>query len=130
MAGRPRKPTDYLKLVGADKKNPKRFAEQGRHDEPVVTEELGAAPDCLNEAQKARWVEIAGMCPWLRKPDRIVVEETARLWQDVRDGKAKPAERKLLASNLMHLGMMPADRSKVKAPPSNEKPTNAFGKLG
>jgi len=125
--GRPRKPTEYLKLVGADKKNPKRLAD--RANEPVATEALGEPPDCLNEAQRARWAEIATWCPWLRDADRIGVEEAARLWQDVRDGKAKPTDRKLLASYLMHFGMLPADRSKVQAPPLKPKKKNAFGEL-
>ena len=69
---RPRKPTKYLKLVGAFKKNPKRLKE--REGEPEVTAPLGDPPDRLDEAEKARWHELAADMPWLGGADRVAVE--------------------------------------------------------
>src|SRR2546426_781871 len=127
--GRPRKPTDYLNLVGSDKKNPGRMKEQGRDREPGGTGGLGEPPARLNEAERARWVEIATACPWAKAPDRVAVEETAKLWQLAIDNKASTAERKLLQSYLIHLGMLPADRSKVQVAGDKKPKTNAFGAL-
>ena len=124
---RPRTPTPVLKLRGAFKRHPERRA--AREREPEVTEPLGDAPEYFNEALRARWDEILDWAPWLRVSDRIEVEEAARLWQDSRDGKASTAERKLLASHLIHLGLTPADRSKVQMPGVPAKPKNAFGAL-
>lgn len=114
--GRKRTPTTVLELRGAFKNHPERKAE--RVNEPQVTTPLGGAPDVFNEAQRARWSEIAEWCPWLTIADRPVVEMAVRLWQAMRDG-GKPDHKTLLAC-LAHLGMTPADRSKVKVPPKPE----------
>lgn len=123
---RPRTPTTVLKLRGAFKEHPKR--EKDRAGEPEVLEPLGLPPENLNEAQAARWREIAGWCAWLTVADRPMVELVARLWQAVRDGDAGAPELKTLVTCLSHLGMTPADRSKVKVP-TKPKAKNQFGAL-
>lgn len=128
VAGRPRKPTAYLELVGADKKNPKRF--EDRANEPRDLGPLGDPPPWLNEAEQARWRNIADWCgKWLTIADRVLVEQTARLWQLCADRKAKPADEKLLASNLIRLGMTPADRSRVNVTGAKKPKSNPFGAL-
>lgn len=123
---RPRKPTAVLKLTGAFAKNPKR--EKDREGEPEILEPLGPPPGNLNEAQSARWQEIAGWCAWLTVVDRPMVEIVAKLWQAVRDGEASPPELKTLVTCLSHLGMTPVDRSKVKVL-AKPKAKNQFGAL-
>ena len=123
---RPRLPTTVLNLRGAFKNHPER--KKDREGEPEVYEPLGDAPDCLNEAQIARWNEIAGWCSWLTVADRVVVELVARLWQALRDGTAKPPDVKSLLTGLVHLGMTPADRSRIKVPGKKPK-ANKFGAL-
>jgi hypothetical protein len=123
---RPRKPTQVLKLSGAFKRNPKR--EKEREGEPEVVEPLGEPPEQLNEAQSARWHEMAGWCSWLTVADRPMVEVVAKLWQAVRDGTASSPDLKTLVACLSHLGMTPVDRSKVKVPGKKPKP-NKFGEL-
>ncbi len=115
MRGRKRTPTSVLELRGAFKKHPERGRE--RDGEPEVTEPLGDPPDCLNEAIAARWREIAGWCPWLRAPDRVLLELTVRIWQGLRDGSASPADRKTLVTCLAELAMPVTERSKIKVPP-------------
>lgn len=127
MAGRPRKPTAVLELSGAFDKNPKRRA--ARADEPVVTEPLGLPPSHLTQDEAKRWADIEKMCPWLRMPDRIAVERTAHFWQRAIDGEAEAWEEKLLQSNLIHLGMFSADRSKVQVPGGKVKSSTKFGEF-
>lgn len=114
MAGRPRTPTKVLKLRGAFKRHPER--EQAREGEPEVSGPLGDPPDCLDEAHMARWIEIAGWCPWLGDADRVLVEATCRLWVKMRNNDMKPGDWSLLTTNLSKLGMTPTDRSRVKVP--------------
>lgn len=110
---RPRTPTKVLEMRGAFQRNPKRRKE--REHEPQVTAPLGKPPDCLNEAQRARWEEIAKWCTWLMQPDRLLVELIAREWVRVRDNAAD-ADQKLLLAAMARLGLTPTDRSKIYAP--------------
>lgn len=126
MAGRPRKPTRVLELQGAFRKDPQR--KRAREGEPQVTEPLGDPPDCLDEAVRARWREIAAWCPWLMAPDRVLVEVTAVLWAEFRRGAANASQTMQLSRNLTHLGMSPSDRSKVKVPPA-PRTKNPFEEL-
>ena len=114
----------YRKGLGADPKRKK-----DREGEPEITTPLGPPPANLNEAEQKRWNEIATWCSWATIADRILVEQTSKLWQLSRDNKATIAQEKLLASNLIRLGMTPADRSKVKVPGDKPKAKNAFGAL-
>ena len=110
--GRPRKPTNVLEMRGAFVKHPER--RKARAHEPEVTRGLGDPPQTLNESEQARWRELGDWCTWLTIVDRPIVEQTCRLWQLERDRKATPADSKMLAANLSHLGMTPVDRSKVQ----------------
>lgn len=123
---RPRKPTRVLELTGAFRTHPERRRERENEPEPAVG--IGKPPSSLSESQKARWKQIAKWCTWLTIADRPFVEMTARLWQLMRDGAAGIGELKQLAVNLAHLGMTPADRSKIQVPKSS-KPSNPFKTL-
>ena len=117
MSGRPRTPTKVLELRGSFQKHPER--RKAREREPKVSAGLGTAPDVLDEAERSRWEEVRKWAPWLAVTDRVIVEQTCRLWTLERKGKATAAQSRLLQSNLTRLGMTPADRSRVRMP---EKP--------
>jgi hypothetical protein len=123
---RPRKPTRTLELTGAFRKHPER--RQERENEPQIDEPLGDPPDCLNEAERARWLDIAGMYPWLNFSHRLIVEQAARLWALERSGKAKTGDSKLLQTAIRILGGTPSDSSKVKMPPKPAD-TNPYAEL-
>lgn len=125
--GRPRKPTRVLELKGAFKKNPSRKA--ARENEPEATGPFGQPPDCLDEAQRARWEEIAEWGRnYLSSRHRGVAELTCRLWMLDRGGKANAGQQSLLLTCWTRLGMTPADESRVKAPPADKK-KSVYGSL-
>lgn len=117
---RPRTPTKVLRMRGAFDRNPKRGKE--REHEPQVDDPLGEPPDGFDEAQAARWRELAVRCPWLTVADRTAVEVVCRLWMTMRAGQFKAADYVGLMNCLGRLGMTPVDRSKVRMPGAkNEK---------
>jgi hypothetical protein len=124
---RPRKPTKYLKLVGAFKKNPKRLRE--REGEPEVTAPLGDPPDRLDEAEKARWRELAADMPWLGGADRVAVEMAAKQFAAIVREGGKAADYAVLRGYLSDLGGMAGSRSKLKVPGEKAKVVNPFAKL-
>lgn len=99
-------------MRGSFARNPQR--KKAREGEPQVSRGIGDPPKHLNEAEQARWEEIRDWCPWLAIADRPLLEQTVRLWMLDRSGKASAADSKLFQSNLIRLGMTPADRSRVK----------------
>lgn len=119
---RPRTPTRVLELRGAYKKDPQR--KKARAGEPHVTEPMGQPPDCLDEAERARWHEVAEWGKdWLRVHHRGIVEQLCRLWMLDRRGKATGAQQALLVSCWGRLGLTPSDESKVKVPPAPAQKT-------
>lgn len=123
---RPRTPTRVLELRGAFKKHPERRQERANEPEPEAG--LGASPKELDEAERARWKQIAKWCPWLTVADRAIVEMTCRLWTLSRKNAASVAELKLLQSNYVQLGMTPSGRTRVKVP-TPQKKQNPFSGL-
>jgi hypothetical protein len=103
-------------MRGSFRKHPERKRE--REGEPEVTQGLGKAPSVLDEAERARWRDIAKTAPWLNVSHRPMVEQTCQLWMMQRRGTASPGHMKLFASNMRVLGMTPTDSSKVKMPPA------------
>lgn len=114
MGGRPRTPTRVLEMRGSFQKDPLRRA--ARANEPQVTTPLGEPPTSLDEAEQARWRDIASWCHWLTVADRVLVEQTCQLWMAMRRRTGSPGQGKMLTVNLIRLGMTPADRSKVSVP--------------
>lgn len=124
---RPRKPTKYLELVGAFRKDPQR--RKDREGEPEVKAGLGKPPEFLDEAERARWNDIRKVAPWITAADRGITEQTCQLWALQRKGKATIGQSKLLQSNFVQLGLTPSCRSRVKVPGEKAKKKNAFGAL-
>jgi hypothetical protein len=110
---RPRKPTSLHLVTGTF--NSTRHAD--RH-EPQVTAPLGDAPSDWPPQAKAIWQEVVNAIPdgVAGRPDRIIVELTARLLIETRSkGKFTAAVAAQLRCCLASLGLTPADRSRVSA---------------
>ncbi|MBK6728582.1 MAG: hypothetical protein IPG63_15380 [Xanthomonadales bacterium] len=127
---RPRKPTSLLAINGTLAKNPGRYAD--RASEPVDDRALGPPPDTMRPDQRAAWLEIERLAPWLRFGDRIAVEVTAALLATFRVGGVgmmPPAMLTRLETMLARLGMTPADRSRVAAGIGSSGADNPFSAL-
>jgi len=114
---RPRKPTALHLLTGAAEHNPARMRE--REGEPVDIRPLGPPPDGMRPDQRAAWMEIERLAPWLVSADRLAVEITASLLATFRVmgvGGVQPALLTRLETMLGRIGLTPSDRSKVKMP--------------
>lgn len=127
--GRPRKPTHMHLLNGTLNHDPARFAD--RKGEPHDDRPLGPAPDYFTTKQRDAWTEIGGRAPWLRAADAIACEIAAVLLAAFRERGAELPGVALsrMETMLGRLGLSPADRSKVKAPPTPKR-ENPFARFG
>lgn len=126
---RPRKPTALHLINGTIEHNRKRFAD--RANEPHDDRVLGPPPKKMGRGERAAWLEIEQLAPWLTYPDRIAVEVAACLLAQFRQSGVNfisPAKLARLETMLGRLGLTPSDRSKVSAP--GRKPGNAFTQFG
>lgn len=125
---RPRKPTALHVLTGSIDHDPGRFAD--RAGEPQDDRPLGPPPESLRPAQRAAWMEIDRLAPWLAQADRIAVEVAATLVARFRidPGTMPPALYTRLETMLGRLGLTPSDRSKVSAPARGK--ANRFARFG
>ena len=119
---RPRKPTNILKLNGADKKNPSRM--RGRENEPLNVNPLGDAPDELNATERKYWDRIKheSIDGVLGEADRIAVSIAAKLMAKAfsEDGVIA-AELNQLTKLLGQFGMTPSERSRINIPGAKRK---------
>lgn len=127
MAGRPRTPTNILKLNGSAKRHPERMKE--RENEPVNTQPIGEPPEFLTDVEKSAFNEIVNISITgvLGQADRISVERAAVLLCKCRglsDAPASYSEQAQLYKYLGQFGMLPADRSKISIP--KKKKVNSF----
>ncbi len=124
---RPRKPSNVLHLNGAFKHDPARG--EARANEPVAIGDIGEPPAHLDDAVRACWVEIVGLCHpgVLCTADRLVMEHTSQLLAQLRASswQVHPTILIRFEASLGKLGMTPADRSKVSA----AKPKEAYDPL-
>ena len=125
--GRPRTPTKVLELRGSFKRHPERRVD--RAGEPEVTEPLGDPPDDLDEAERARWIELAREMPWLGRADRAGVWAAAKQYAVLKRQGGKASDWAVFRGYLSDLGGMAGSRSKVKVPGAPAKKANAFGQL-
>ena len=144
MAGRPRTPTNVLKLRGAEKNHPERLKE--RENEPVNKNPIGTPPRYLNAIEKKAFKLIVkeSIDGVLGEADRMAVAQAAILFvictnqcfteavgtegdEDYEPPKLvrpKSADQQLFFKYLAQFGMTPADRSKLSLP--GQKPKNRF----
>lgn len=128
---RPRKPTALHALSGAMEHNPARFAD--RADEPKDDRPLGPPPEFLRPDQRAAWMEIERLAPWVTMADRVAVEIAASLlaaFRAIGVGQMPPHLLTRLETMLGRLGLTPSDRSKVRVPNTGTPTTNKFASNG
>jgi len=116
---RPRKPTALLELSGAFKKHPERRKQ--RLGEPIASGEIGAEVENLPKLASVCWRRIVELAPKgvLKNCDEGFVELTARLWANVKSGRATVAEQALLLKCWQQLGCTPASRASVQVKPED-----------
>lgn len=124
MAGRPRTPTNILKLRGAEKNHPERLKE--RENEPVNVNPIGRPPTWLTTVERKAWRMIIKTCVdgVLGEADRLAVAVASQIAAMCMTGTADHQDRTLLLRYLGQFGMTPSERSKISVP--QEKPKNKF----
>ena len=122
---RPRTPTAALELRGAFKKDPAR--KEARANEPVVDSPLGEPPESFHQVERLIWAEMAAEGHWLTGADRFLFEIAVRLMSMHRAGCLGDKNITKLIQALVRLGFSPTERSKIKAPGSEDaKPNDPF----
>lgn len=127
--GRPRTPTNLLKMAGAFKKHPERLA--ARANEPSGMPELAFEPPAyLNQPDRDSWLHLR---PKLAPGVAMESDEPAfgllcALWSKKTVGALAPPESKQIESLLGKFGGTPSDRSKVSAGPKPK--ANKFAAIG
>jgi hypothetical protein len=129
---RPRKPTAALKLSGSLKHNPDRG--RARKDEPIPKGKVGPCPETFNEAEAAAWDTLVEKGFWLTDADETLLAVAARAQAYFESVTSYVTiDTKIvgqLITVLSKLGFSPADRSKIKAPGSEEdKETSPFAQF-
>jgi hypothetical protein len=116
---RPRKPTEILALSGAFDKDPQRRRPIG----PKSAHPIGDAPEGLAEDEAGCWYEFVANMPAgvLTSADRWVVERLCVLMAKARREGIVAAELGHLRGYLVELGATPASRSRITAPPADDK---------
>jgi hypothetical protein len=111
--GRPRKPTELLRLSGAYKNHPGRAAD--RVDEPIPHGELGNPPSFFTDEQLAVWDQIVRDCPpgVLKITDTFAVEMAVYAVLKVRRGDGSAADLAQAKAMLSQFGMTPSSRTTV-----------------
>ncbi len=124
MAGRPRTPTNILKLRGAEKNHPERLKE--RENEPVNKNPIGRPPTWLTRDERKAWRMIIKECinGVLGEADRLAVAVASQIAAKCMTGEADHQDRTLLLRYLGQFGMTPSERTKIAVP--KEKPKNRF----
>ncbi len=124
MAGRPRTPTNILKLGGIQKNHPERLKE--RENEPVNINPIGKAPTWLTLIERKAWRMIIKECVdgVLGEADRIAVAIASQILAVCMEGEANYQDRTLLLRYLGQFGMTPSERTKIMV--TKKTPTNPF----
>lgn len=106
------KPTAIKELSGAYKKDPQRRPK----GEPKPRMGIGPAPAWMNEHQKKIWDEYVDIIApgVLKNMDRMVLELTVRLTEEMRLGEITASKIGNLLACLQKLGMSPVDRQKIQ----------------
>ncbi len=124
MAGRPRTPTNILRLKGSIKKDPLRHKD--RENEPQNINPVGEPLYFLKDDEIEAWHLIVDRCipGVLGEADSLAVAMAAKTLAVVIRDEANNQDKTLLKCYFSQFGMMPADRSKISVP--KKKPENKF----
>ncbi|MBB6013500.1 hypothetical protein HNR59_002889 [Aquamicrobium lusatiense] len=86
-----------------------------------MNEELGPAPDWMDEGQRDAWNVISKEIPWLNSSHRALVEIAATIRARLMAGQDVGVQAlNLLRQCLGQMGATPADASKAGAKPDGE----------
>ena len=120
--GRLPQTTEKLKLSGAMRHDPGRYA--NRTTEARPTGPVGNPPKHLSPDLKTIWYEIRSQIPpgVLGNTDRLIVEVLCRLTCKMRKETITTGETSQMINCLARLGMTPADRSRAQVIPGLAKP--------
>lgn len=110
---RPPKPTAQLALVGAIKRNPKRY--EDRKEEPQPDTDVGTPPDTLTPEQLQAWNELLENAAEgvITKQDRHWLEYAAQAIAAYRSDPTDNQTRAWFDKALSKLGFNPVERTKV-----------------
>jgi len=124
MGGRPRTPTNVLKLGSAPKNHPERLKD--RENEPVNKNPIGRPPTWLGKDERRAWRMIVKECidGVLGEADRLAVAVASQIAAKCMMGEADHQDRTLLLRYLGQFGMTPSERTKIAVP--KEKPKSRF----
>lgn len=115
---RPRTPKAKAAATGADQKNKGRF--EGRN-EPAVNDELGPAPEWMDNSQRNAWNVMSAEIPWLNSSHRALMEIASTIRARLMTGQEVGVQAlNLLRQCLGQMGATPADASKAGAKPDGE----------
>lgn len=115
---RPRTPKAKAEATGQAAVRRKKFEAR---NEPAVNEELGPAPDWMDEGQRDAWNVISKEIPWLNSSHRALVEIAATIRARLMAGQDVGVQAlNLLRQCLGQMGATPADASKAGAKPDGE----------
>ncbi|MCF3595470.1 hypothetical protein LZG00_15870 [Rhodobacteraceae bacterium LMO-12] len=111
----PQLPKAKAKILGADRKNPKRYRGQGE------------TPDGLSDMAKEQWREFADLMPWLAQSDRQLVYLASLLSIRTTEPDCPLGVFTQLRLCLSSMGGTPVDRSRVQWNDDDEPdPANEF----
>lgn len=111
-------PLAIAKLKGADKKNPKRYAQ--RKAAMMPKDGVGEPPEYMSEGAKQFWLETVASTPdgVLTELDRLPLEMLSVLTDEFRQkGELMTGVRmRTMVTLISRFGMTPGDRARIPAP--------------
>lgn len=116
MPGRPRTPTNILKLRGADRQHPARM--KARENEPVNTKPIGNPPAWLSTKEKQAWkiITTKAIDGVLGEADWLAVGLASKIVARCIAGTNSVQDETIALRYLGQFGMTPSERSKITLP--------------
>lgn len=101
---------EYIKMSGADIKNPQDYRNRSETDSP----DLGDPSPHLSADEQLVWREFQEEVPWLKECHRALVEIACKMRVTARMGLAKPADLRLMLSVLNAIGATPTMSGRIQ----------------
>lgn len=115
-------PLAYIKMSGAAVKNPGVY----RGLEEANSPPLGDPTEGTGPGAAAEWRRFQEEVPWLKECHRAVMEIASSVRADVRGGRAKASDMRLLLSILSAIGATPATESRVRSSSDPDEEDDEF----
>lgn len=121
---KPRLPNGKAEVLGANVKDPGRFA--GRTG-PKRVRPIGEPYLLMTELQKVAWAELSAECPWFNSSHRPLLRLASILIAKLDDAEVGINTMQTLSAVLSKLGATPVDESKVDhSAGETEDPSDKF----